>query len=334
MRGASGLPVEGASACAHHCGTPDLPKPRLRTHPALATHPTSVATRPSPLDALQSALEARIDADVTTTLGPLAALRDALVAYETAIRDQLARDAFAAIPEIATAIPAPDVPAAGLAVLTALRAAARAYQAPPAALARTALETALVVVGGGREGGRLLLGRRSATRALRLSRYAFPPRPVYAPRMPDTPARTKYHSYKLAFDEMRRASEQGCPLHTVALAESILSDRILSFLLSRGETFRGGTETPFGTLLKKLEPHLTGREKFTLAELEAFRRDRNAAVHGLTKSLPGAAPMTVDEFRVVAQRAADNGRTLAREVADWVKAQKRPRSPARGSASS
>lgn len=100
---------------------------------------------PSPLDALQSALEARVADEVTTTLGPLAALRDALVAYETAIRDQLARDAFAAIPEIATAIPAPDVPAARLAVLTALRAAARTYQAPPAAIARTALETALVV---------------------------------------------------------------------------------------------------------------------------------------------------------------------------------------------
>ena len=53
--------------------------------------------------------------------------------------------------------------------------------------------------------------------------------------MPNTPARSKYLSYTFAFDEMRRASEQGFPLHAIAIAESILSDRILSFLLSHGE---------------------------------------------------------------------------------------------------
>lgn len=141
--------------------------------------------------------------------------------------------------------------------------------------------------------------------------------------MPDTPARSKYLSYRFAFDEMRRASEQGFALHTITIAESILSDRILSFLLSRGETLRAGAETPLGTLVKKLEPYLLGSEKFTVAELEAFRRDRNEAVHALTKSMPGAAPMKIADFLVVAQRAADNGRELARQVSDWVKKEKR-----------
>ena len=279
---------------------------------------------PSPLEALQSALEARIDADVTTTLGPLAALRDALVAYETAIRDQLARDAFAAIPEIATAIPAPDVPAAGLAVLTALRAAARAYQAPPAALARTALETALVVVGGGREGG-YCWGGGSATRALRPSRYAIPPRPVYARQMPETPARSKYLSYKFAFDRMRAAHAAGFTIESATLAESVIADRILSFLLARGETLKAAERTPFDTLLKKLAPHLTGGEKFTMAELVRFKDERNAAVHAVAKSVPGQAPMKVDDFVAVAARASDLGQTLARQVADWVKREKRAR---------
>lgn len=98
-----------------------------------------MGTRPPPaFAALQSALEAQIEADVATTLGPLLALREALDAYETAVREQVTRDTLAALPELATARPAPDVPAARRAVLAALREAAGVFQASPAALARIA----------------------------------------------------------------------------------------------------------------------------------------------------------------------------------------------------
>lgn len=129
-RGARGARTRLAAGASRSppCATPLPPLP-LGT----LTFP-----EPTTLAALQEALEARIEADVTTSLGPLADLLQALRAYETAVREQLTRDAFAEFPGLATSLPAPDVPAARQRVLAALRAAARVHPGEPVALPRSA----------------------------------------------------------------------------------------------------------------------------------------------------------------------------------------------------
>ena len=136
---------------------------------------------------------------------------------------------------------------------------------------------------------------------------------------------TKYESYKFAFDQIDHAIEKGFYLEAITICESILADRLLSFLqLNEIEV-----KTRF-TLNKCLIKLTDFESDFRIKESEDFRIDlkqwwnqRNQCLHAIVKSKRGDSTIEIEEFIKIAEEAALKGRTLSRQVANWATSQKR-----------
>ena len=59
------------------------------------------------------------------------------------------------------------------------------------------------------------------------------------PTTPTNGNHAKYLSYRLARDRMKAAIEADFPLEAVTIAESLITDRLLSFVNFHGAGFRG-----------------------------------------------------------------------------------------------
>lgn len=123
---------------------------------------------------------------------------------------------------------------------------------------------------------------------------------------------------------MKQAVEAGYYLEATALAESIISDRLLSYLRAQGSK-RSVDRATVVALGEELRAKGRGdAEVGQLAEdVIDWGRRRNHAVHGIAKSEPGTPTMALDDFVENAERAAREGQRLARRVADWHKKRKR-----------
>ena len=145
---------------------------------------------------------------------------------------------------------------------------------------------------------------------------------------------TKGESYKFAFSQMKSAIEQEFYLEAVTLAESVISDR----LLSQVSYFAGDKvklRTTFSDLLKRwktldddrawgFEEGETGirHEWPDLHEaINDWRKKRNKVVHSACKSIPDTATIEVGDFKAGARVAAEEGHLLARAICDWHKKQ-------------
>ena len=53
------------------------------------------------------------------------------------------------------------------------------------------------------------------------------------------------------------------------------------------------------------------------AAVDEWRKERNAIVHGIVKSNPGEPTQNIQSFLARAERAANEGKSLARAVSDW-----------------
>lgn len=129
----------------------------------------------------------------------------------------------------------------------------------------------------------------------------------------------KGRSFAWAFKRMKDAHEAGYYIEAAAVAESVISDRIHSVLLAKGEklpVMKDGFPK-FATLVKAVGKHLRGTEGFTVEELECFRENRNAAIHQVAKSKPGDPTVPIEHFLEKAKAAASDGKRLAREVVEW-----------------
>ncbi|CAN5713117.1 hypothetical protein BH23GEM7_BH23GEM7_39610 [soil metagenome] len=152
----------------------------------------------------------------------------------------------------------------------------------------------------------------------------------------------KYLSYREAWARIKAAQGHGFYLEAVTIEESIISDRLIRYLLSKNaielkDDLR--QYPPFGQLIQRWkqkhpEP-ITSRGVDNLQEaVDRWRRRRNNIVHGLVKSNPGTATEDIDDFLWAARQAAAEGEKLADAVSQWCK-KEIPRSPreARTSAS-
>lgn len=146
---------------------------------------------------------------------------------------------------------------------------------------------------------------------------------------PSTPMRgnsAKAKSYAWCFQRMKEAHEAGFHLEAIALAESIITDRLLSFIrgaLKNGTGHhvrqvmrRSADEVTLGPLIKCLEESAI-EPGIPIGELDAWRRARNTLLHGLAKSDPDQPTKDLDGLLREASTAAQQGRRLARMVADW-----------------
>jgi hypothetical protein len=134
---------------------------------------------------------------------------------------------------------------------------------------------------------------------------------------------TKYLSYKYAFERMKEAIEKEFFLEAIMLAESIIADRLLSYLQESRQ------ETHLCLLIQKwkqLDNQVEWKERINLIDdVENWRKHRNFCAHQVVKSLPGEPTTSLEDFRIIAENCALEGLILARYVCDWRSAQKRKR---------
>ena len=133
---------------------------------------------------------------------------------------------------------------------------------------------------------------------------------------------SKYLSYKAAWERINAASAAGFSFEVVTLCESIISNRLLSFVLGVAGNPRITERTDFHQLIrewrKRANPHPKARNGDDLiSKVDIWRKERNKVVHGMTKSLPGAPTEPVTTFVQRAQAAANEGIRLAKEVQVW-----------------
>ena len=138
-------------------------------------------------------------------------------------------------------------------------------------------------------------------------------------------------SYAWAFARMGVAFDQEFYLECICFAESIISDRVLSYLQAphlKGTVTPHSEKTTLGVLLdswKKI--HGISRNWRDVTDLYAavnqWSKDRNRAVHSAAKSPPGRPTKLPAVFRTEARKVAKEGKKLAHYMAGWHRKTKR-----------
>ncbi len=144
----------------------------------------------------------------------------------------------------------------------------------------------------------------------------------------------KFLSYAEAWARIRAARKHGFFLEAVTIQESIISDRLSSFVV------KSCGEDPTSKSLRTLH-NLTGAwiklscdHLPTAAEcriemnelhlrLNRWRDERNDVVHGLVKSRASKGDDHIEDFLTRAATAALEGEVLARQISKWVDAARR-----------
>jgi len=140
----------------------------------------------------------------------------------------------------------------------------------------------------------------------------------------------KYFSYSEAWVRIKKARGSGFYLEAVTLEESIIADRLVSFLVCIGEIQAESRveKCSFGQLIqlwtKRVPQSIPVRYFPDLRfAVEEWRKHRNQVVHGMVKSVPGAQHCDVLDFLKEAEFVAFQGEALARAVSDWVRKAKK-----------
>lgn len=140
------------------------------------------------------------------------------------------------------------------------------------------------------------------------------------------PATDKNHikgvSYKVAFERIKKANEEGFYFEVITLCESIISDRLQSYASGVGSPKPKKARESFYDLIEACQKYAdksaSAQETIDLmAALDVWRRKRNEAVHQFAKSLPGEPTVEVEVALGEAKAAAKQGASLARKVCNW-----------------
>lgn len=141
----------------------------------------------------------------------------------------------------------------------------------------------------------------------------------------------KYESYKYAFERLKEAIDQEFFLEAVVISESIISDRLISYLVVRHQELKTSdklpnTRTSFGTLIQKwqqIDQKVSYKDWDDLIkDVDKWRIDRNECAHALVKSNPGSSTHSVEEFVNKSRNCALIGIKLARAVCSWTQSKK------------
>ena len=145
------------------------------------------------------------------------------------------------------------------------------------------------------------------------------------------PNTIKYESYAEAWRRIKAATEAGFYLEAIAIQESIIFDRLRSFV-EHATVEEVRNEVPYGKLIRRFEAALNkdsskekrwDNDKDLVERLSKWADQRNKAVHQIVRSKPGTPTQPVDDFLMEAEKTATDGAKLAREVSDWFREQKK-----------
>jgi hypothetical protein len=95
----------------------------------------------------------------------------------------------------------------------------------------------------------------------------------------------RYLRYKLAFDRLDEALEEGWLLEAISLEESIITDRLLSIITST--ELAVSSKQSLGNLIAQAKKLMTGSgsivEGDLFHELDQWREERNECIHAFCK---------------------------------------------------
>lgn len=137
--------------------------------------------------------------------------------------------------------------------------------------------------------------------------------------MTTTKNKTKGDSFTYAYGRINESIEAGFYLEAVTLAESVISDRLYSFVKHHdGKVKKSTALKQLINKAKKLNTlHTTKYGDSMFEALDIWRDQRNKCVHSVAKSEPGEPTTSVEDFIALAKKSASNGKKLARLVCNW-----------------
>ena len=139
-----------------------------------------------------------------------------------------------------------------------------------------------------------------------------------------------HERYVEAWKRINNSIEAGFFFEAIAIEESIISNRLTSFLfgneLMTKKDVEGNPHRSFGWLISRLRSAAsdpTWEDPAALANnLDAWRKHRNTALHALAKSFPGhPTEVPLSEFLADVEKTAKEGKELAKSVSKWQKRQ-------------
>jgi hypothetical protein len=134
--------------------------------------------------------------------------------------------------------------------------------------------------------------------------------------------------YEEAWRRINTALEHHYHFEAIAIEESILSNRITSFLYGVGALREDEIDQPkkflsFNNLIQRWTEQCKKKGYWDnpavlIRSVDVWRLRRNAAIHALTRSFPGEAPLvSLRDFLEEAKGTAKEGAKLARQVDNW-----------------
>lgn len=126
-------------------------------------------------------------------------------------------------------------------------------------------------------------------------------------------SRERYELYKATFEWIAKSISEGFYLEAISLEESLITDRLESYLTWLTEIDFGFMN--LGTLQKAIEKHETDvvLRLLVLDELEQWRRARNKAAHEMVKIEDGRKVCWNDRMQIN-QHVAETGLELIRKI--------------------
>lgn len=132
----------------------------------------------------------------------------------------------------------------------------------------------------------------------------------------------KHASYDWAFKRIADATQKKFFLEATTVAESIISDRLLSFLKREGRNPKLSKRSDLGKLLAAMRAE-SETELDLIDMVDEWRASRNEVLHSVAKSDPGTPTQDPVDFLCLAKSTASRGHDLARAVDAWHKKKKR-----------
>ena len=134
----------------------------------------------------------------------------------------------------------------------------------------------------------------------------------------------KQDRYREAYERIDSAISYGFSFEAIAIVESVLSDRICSFLRSVDKNkYKNVYRDTFAQLIKSwraaVHPASIWEECSDLIErVDKWRKLRNDCIHGFVKFPHNEAKVvSTKEFLEKAKKAATDGRQLSAEIYNW-----------------
>jgi hypothetical protein len=119
---------------------------------------------------------------------------------------------------------------------------------------------------------------------------------------------------------MKKAIEGKFYLEAITIQESIITDRLLSFVIRKKLL----DTTDSKLLIQNISlNNLTKLSKVyfdddaLITELDEFRFSRNECIHAMVKSYPGNPTQKVSQFQKLARETSLSGKILTRRVDAW-----------------